>query len=129
VRTGRYAKGRRSGRDNVERQVPALQKIPLPLETSGPVSQAMDFIEKQDGPSASRPVLRFGPAAFPEAGKRSVGLVPGGVDSSLAKPFRDLEQQGCLADLPRTREKLDTARRWFLESFKESLAALCIVAR
>jgi len=113
----------------VERQVPALEQVPLPLEPGGPVAQAMDFIEEQDSLSESRSVLSFGPATLPEAGKRSVGLVPGGVDSSLAKLSRDLEEQGCLADLPRTREKLDAARRGFLESFTESPAALYIVAR
>jgi hypothetical protein len=105
-----------------------LQKVPLPLEPGGPVAQAMDFIEEQDSLSASRPVLSLGPATLPEAGKRSVGLVTRGVNSSLAKLSRDLEKQGRLANLPWTGEKLDTARRGLLESFKEPSAALRIVA-
>jgi hypothetical protein len=64
----------------------------------------MDFIKEQNSLSASRSVLSFSPATFPEAGKRRIGLVPGSVYSGLAELSRDLEEQGRLADLTRTGE-------------------------
>jgi hypothetical protein len=76
----------------MQRQAPAPQKVPLPLEPTGPVAQTLDLIEEQDGLSASRSILSFTPATFPEAGKCSIGFVPGRIYSSLAELSRDLEK-------------------------------------
>jgi hypothetical protein len=69
------------------------------------------------------------PAAFPEARKGRVGLVARGIDSGVAKLCSNLKEQGSFADLPGTREKLNAARRRFLEAFKDSLTAYCIIIR
>jgi hypothetical protein len=87
----------------------------------------MDFIKEQNSLAASCSVLSFRPAAFPEARKRRIGLVPGSVHSGLGELLSDFEQECCLADLPRACEKLDMTRGGLLEPFKESLAASSIV--
>ena len=77
----------------MQRQATTPEKIPLPLEPARPVAHAMDFIKEQNSLSASRSVLSFSPATFPEAGKRRIGLVTGSIYSGLAELSRDLRSR------------------------------------
>jgi hypothetical protein len=72
--------------------MPATQIIPPALESFCPIGQVMNFIQEKDRCSAMGALFSVGPTTLPKARKCRVRLISRGVDSSIPKLGRNLEQ-------------------------------------
>jgi hypothetical protein len=73
--------------------------------------------------------LGVGATTLPKSGKCRVWFVPGGVDCGITKPGGDFKEQRGFANLPRPREKLDSAWCGFLEALQEEVPIWSVVTR
>jgi hypothetical protein len=87
----------------------------------------MNLIQQEKCCRAASAGFGVGSTTLPKSGKRRVWLITGGVDCGIAKLGGDFKQQRGLANLPRPREKLDSAWRGFSEAFQEEIPTWYIV--
>jgi hypothetical protein len=101
--------------------------VPITFELLCPIIQVMNLIQQQNRRRAASAGFGVGSTTLPKSGKRRVWFIASGVDCGIAKLGGDFKQQRGLANLPRPREKLDSAWRGFSEAFQEEIPARYIV--
>jgi hypothetical protein len=89
----------------------------------------MNLIHQENRCRAASAGFGVGSTTLPKSGKRRVWFIASGVDCGIAKLGGDFKQQGGFANLPRPREKLDSAWRGFSEAFQEEIPAWYVVIR
>lgn len=87
----------------------------------------MNLIQQENRCRAASAGFGVGSTALPKSGKRRVRFIASGVDCGIAKLGGDFKQQRGLANLPRPREKLDSAWRGFSEAFQEEIPTRYVV--
>jgi hypothetical protein len=87
----------------------------------------MNLIQQENRCRAASAGFGVGSTTLPKSGKRRVWFIASGVDCGIAKLGGDFKQQGGLANLPRPREKLDSAWRGFSEAFQEEIPTRYVV--
>jgi hypothetical protein len=93
--------------------------IPIPFELLCPAIQIMNLIQQENRCRAASAGFGLSPTTLPKSGKRRVWFIPSSVNCGITKLGGDFKEQGGLANLPRPREKLDSAWCGFLEAFQE----------
>jgi hypothetical protein len=101
--------------------------IPIPFELFCPTIQIVNLIQQENRCRAASAGFGVSPTTLPKSGKRRVWFVPGSVDCGITKPGSDFKEQRGLANLPRPREKLDSAWCGFLEAFQEEVPTRSVV--
>jgi hypothetical protein len=87
----------------------------------------MNLIQQENRCRAVSAGFGVGSTTLPKSGKRRVWFIASGVDCGIAKLGGDFKQQRGFANLPRPREKLDSAWRGFSEAFQEEIPTRYIV--
>jgi hypothetical protein len=101
--------------------------IPIPFELLCPAIQIMNLIQQENRCRAASAGFGVSPTTLPKSGKRRVWFVPSSVNCGITKLGGDFKEQRGLANLPRPREKLDSAWCRFLETSQEEAPTRCVV--